>query len=70
MKTLEYYLNLPYKVEVIPDRIEGGFGARIPELPGCITYGDTMEIAIKKAEEAKIEWIQSALENGIRIPEP
>ena len=29
-----------------------------------------MEIAIKNAEDAKREWIQSALEAGMSIPEP
>lgn len=70
MKTIEYYMELPYKIEIIPDTVEGGYGARLKELPGCITCGDTMEIAIKNAEEAKREWILSALEDGITIPEP
>ena len=70
MKTIEYYMELPYKIEIIPDTAEGGYGARIPELPGCVTCGDTMEIAIKNAKEAKREWILSALEDGIAIPEP
>ena len=70
MKTIEYYMKLPYKIEIIPDTVDGGFGVRISELPGCITCGDTMEIAIKNAEDAKREWIQSALDEGISIPEP
>ena len=30
-KDLNYYLNLPYRVEVIPDEEEGGYAFRIPE---------------------------------------
>ena len=47
MKTIDYYLNLPYKLEIVPDMDEGGFAARYPELPGCITVGDTLEAVVK-----------------------
>ena len=70
MKTIDYYLNLPYKLEIVPDMDEGGFAARYPELPGCITVGDTLEAVVKNVNEAKIEWITAALEDGNTIPEP
>ena len=70
MKTIDYYLNLPYKLEIVPDMDEGGFVARYPELPGCITVGDTLEAVVKNVNEAKIEWITAALEDGNTIPEP
>ncbi len=31
---------------------EGGYTVMVPSLPGCITYGDTIEEAIKMAKEA------------------
>lgn len=34
MKTADYYMSLPYKVEIIPDTVEGGYVAMYPELPG------------------------------------
>ena len=70
MKTIDYYLNLPYKLEIVPDIDEGGFVARYPELPGCITAGDTLEAVVKNLNDAKIEWITAALEDGNTIPEP
>ena len=70
MKTIDYYLNLPYKLEIVPDMDEGGFAARYPELPGCITVGDTLEAVVKNLNDAKIEWITAALEEGNTIPEP
>ena len=70
MKTIDYYLNLPYKLEIVPDMDEGGFVARYPELPGCITVGDTLEAVVKNLNDAKIEWITAALEDGNTIPEP
>lgn len=39
METIEYYLRLPYRLEIITDPDEGGYVARYPELPGCITTG-------------------------------
>ena len=69
-KTLEYYLALPYRLEVVPDTEEGGYGARYLDLPGCITCAETMEGVIAKAEDAKRVWLEAALEEGIEIAEP
>lgn len=70
MKAIEHYMNLPYKMELIPDIEEGGFVVSFPELPGCITCGDTMESAVANAIDAKRAWIEAELEDGRRIPEP
>ena len=35
MKNIDYYLKLPYRLEIIPDIYEGGYVASYPELPGC-----------------------------------
>ena len=42
MKSVEYYMNLPYKLEIVPDLDEGGYVGRYPELPGCITVGESV----------------------------
>ena len=70
MKTLDYYMGLPYKLELVPDSTEGGYVASYPELRGCITVGDTLASVAANAEDAKREWIQAAMEEGIEIPEP
>ena len=70
MKTLEEFMRLPYKLEIIPDREEGGFAASYPELRGCMTSGETLADTAKNAEDAKREWLRSAMEEGIEIPEP
>lgn len=70
MKTVEYYMNLPYKIEIIPDVNEGGFVISYPELPGCLTTGETVEEAIRNAEDAKKEWFIAALESNCKIREP
>lgn len=68
MKTLEYYLALPYQYEIIEDKDEGGFIVSYPDLPGCITCGETIEDALSNALDAKKAWLIAALEDGIEIP--
>ena len=49
------------------DKDEGGYVVSFPELPGGITCGETIESAVKNAEDAKKEWLIAALEEGIKI---
>lgn len=69
-KSLEYYLSLPYTIEVIPDEDEGGYVARVRELPGCLTQADTWEELQLMIADAKRLWLESALDHGDLIPEP
>ena len=70
MKTLNDYLALSYRMEIIRDSDEGGFVASYPDLPGYITCGETEEEALKNALDAKKAWLEAALEENIEIPEP
>ncbi|MGN0728021.1 type II toxin-antitoxin system HicB family antitoxin [Treponema sp.] len=70
MKTLEEYMKMPYKLEIIPDTEESGYVASYPELPGCITCGETITSAVANAEEAKKEWLLAAIEENTEIAEP
>ncbi|MBN1963847.1 MAG: type II toxin-antitoxin system HicB family antitoxin [Anaerolineae bacterium] len=68
MNTLDYYLSLPYTIEVIPD--DGAWFVQIKELPGCMTEADTWEEIPVAIAEAKHLWLELALERGRPIPEP
>ena len=70
MKSIEYYLNLPYRLEIVPDTCEGGYVASYPELPGCITCAETLEEVIASALDAKKAWLEAALEDDSSIPMP
>ncbi len=59
MKTLNEYMSMSYKMEIIEDQDEGGFVISYPDLPGCITCGETIESAMQNAKDAKREWISS-----------
>ncbi len=71
-KDLEYYLSLPYTITL--KRGTGGgedyWIARVVELPHCMTHGATQEEALADIEDAKKEWIESNLEDGLAVPEP
>lgn len=69
-KDLDYYMSLPYRIEIIPDVEEGGFALQYPELPGCITCADTIDGGYALLNDAKKAWFLSCLESGIEIPEP
>ena len=70
MKTIEDYLRLNYTMEVIKDPDEGGFVVSFPELPGCLTCGQSLESALANALDAKKAWLEAALEDGLVIQEP
>ncbi len=69
MKTLEHYMAMSYRMEVVEDKEEGGFVVSYPDLPGCISC-ETIESAMQNALDAKKAWIEAALEEGIAIQEP
>ena len=68
-KTLEYYLSLPYTIELTPDE-DGIWFVKIPLLKGCMTNGNSREDALLMLDDAKRLWLETALESGITIPEP
>lgn len=70
---LEEFLRLPYSVEVIPNQTTEGsmcYVALHPELPGCMSHGDTPEEAIANLMEAKELYIKTLLEKGQNISLP
>ncbi len=69
-KTLEYYMSLPYKVEIYPEEDGTGYTAVIPELPGCMTSADSYQELSEMISEAKELWLEVVLEEGMYIPEP
>ena len=70
MKTLNDYMAMSYRMEIVEDKDEGGFVVSYPDLPGCITCGETVEKAVANALDAKREWIEAALEEVIKINAP
>lgn len=53
-----------------PPHEGGGFIALVPDLPGCMSDGNTREEAARNAAEAISEWISEATRLGREIPAP
>jgi predicted RNase H-like HicB family nuclease len=65
---VEKYVGMPHAIQVKED--SGGFVVTIPDLPGCISQGDSVEEAYEMIMDAKRGWIEVALDEGHPIPEP
>ena len=68
-KSVEYYMSLPYKMVVVEDA-EGIYTAYFPDLPGCITCGDSPDEVFENARDAKRCWFTAAIKDGYDISEP
>ena len=72
-KNLEYYLSLPYTIEITPDIDDDGektFFARVLELPGCMTEAEDFTELGEMLHDAMSSWLEAAIEDGEDIPEP
>ena len=69
-KTVEYYMGLPYTIELQRDPEEGGWVRRAKELLGCMSQGETAEEALAMIQDAMQGWLEVSLEQGDVIPEP
>lgn len=68
-KDLKYYLSLDYPVTLHYDKDEGYY-AEIALLDHCSGVGDTLDEVFESVMLSKELWIETALEDGIPIPEP
>ena len=71
-KGLDYYMNLGYNYIIQPISDESGtyYYARVLELDGCQSTGETFEEAYNNLREAMAGWIEVKLEAGYDIPLP
>lgn len=47
---------------------EGGYTVNVPSLPGCITFGETVEEALEMAKEAILLYIEDLKKHKEEIP--
>jgi predicted RNase H-like HicB family nuclease len=55
---------------VIVEKSENGFGAYVPDLPGCIAAGETREEVITLIQEAIEFHIDGLKRSGDPVPRP
>ncbi len=58
---------LSYRV-LLRKETEGGFTVSVPSLPGCVTFGETLEESMSMAREAIELYIESLQAHGEEIP--
>jgi predicted RNase H-like HicB family nuclease len=57
-------------VEPLAQDEGGGFVAIVPDLPGCMSDGETAEEAVRNVRDAIIAWIEEAQAIGRPVPQP
>ena len=62
--------DYPVIIEALTDADGGGFLASVPDLPGCMSDGETREMAARNIEDAIASWIEEAKALGRKVPEP
>ena len=55
---------------IIIEKAKGNYSAHVPDLPGCITTGNTIEEIEKNMKEAIDFHLDGLREEGLPIPEP
>jgi predicted RNase H-like HicB family nuclease len=55
---------------IIEKTADGGFGAYVPDLPGCIGMGCTKEETLENIAEAIRFHLEGMKEEGLIIPSP
>jgi predicted RNase H-like HicB family nuclease len=60
----------PVVIEPLPPEDGGGFLATVPDLPGCMSAGETREEAARNISDAIRAWVEEAESLGRSIPEP
>lgn len=58
-----------YTIVLEEDPDEGGYVVTVPDLPGCVTEGDTFDEAIAMAKEAISLYIETLIARGRPIPQ-
>lgn len=57
-----------YQINLIPEK-EGGYTVLVPSLPGCVSYGETIEDATKNAAEAIDLHLENLAAHDLPIPD-
>jgi antitoxin HicB len=63
-------LEYAVRIERLADSDGGGYLATVPDLPGCMSDGDTPEEALKNVQDAIESWIEAAKQWKQDIPTP
>jgi len=58
------------RISALSEEDGGGFVAVVPELPGCMSDGETRQEALANVRDAIASWIETAETIGRKVPTP
>ena len=63
MKTIQYLVRISRDPH-------SDWGASVPDLPGCVATGKTLDSALRRIEQAIALHVRGLREDGLRVPRP
>ena len=57
-----------YQITLVPED-EGGYTVLVPSLPGCVSYGRTVDEAAEMAKEAIALHLENLKAHGLSLPD-
>jgi predicted RNase H-like HicB family nuclease len=60
-------MNAAYTI-VVYEAEEGGYWAKVPELPGCASQGETLDELQRNVKDAILAWLETVQEEGGEAP--
>lgn len=62
--------SYPFTIRHLTKEDGGGYLIEFPDLPGCMSDGETIDEAIENGQDAIRAWIEAAKETNNKIPKP
>jgi antitoxin HicB len=59
---------ISYPAIIKYDKSDKNYLVEFPDLPGCVTFGQTKEEALFNAEEALSAYLESIFDRGFKVP--
>jgi antitoxin HicB len=60
----------PFTIRRLTEDEGGGYLIEYPDLPGCMSDGETPEAAVESGKDAVLAWLRSCEKHGDPIPKP
>jgi predicted RNase H-like HicB family nuclease len=58
------------KYAIVVEKAEGNYAAYVPDLPGCVSTGKTLEEAERNIRDAIRLHLEGMKEDGLAVPPP
>jgi len=62
--------NYPFEINALSDEEGGGYLITFPDLPGCMSDGESVAEAVENGQDAVKAWLITAKETNRPIPAP